>query len=521
MPRARQRVLRAVWPLHAAASQQVPRLSAGLLAAAAARSGRGAGRRLWRSAVATLPSRPAATESSAWGRGGWRTVSGTILAYLVVLLAWRMYIRNLPLEGLHTLMYTHFIHLVVFGVLSLGKWRENAKGLANSIVAVLALVSFEVLTHVILEWNVSTPGAGVLVGLLSGIAILYVMAFSSAILQKTYHRLTWIGASLVALGIACSVPAARGALGQNWLLPILSMAALLLPSLNLVVKEMLLRDRPVSREGASLVKLDIFAVAAVSAFGQLLGTVVHGFIINEAQILPRAPPSVFTLQYSAASWLVRMAIVVALQRTSAFAVQTANALAVPVGGALFLAPHMSPRLIFGLVAALAGSTCAVVSQAPTVSPKEEVSEAPVVVQEEPNTTEPQVVEPEENVEFRRSLISTLQSLEAERQSEKRAEERARSALWVTQAVEEVEAVRKIKAVKRKQAAVGAGRAVSGAALAVGGAVAAGATVVAGVAIGAGAIVTAGLVVVAGGLGPIEVPKFPPQDASSSAKGKER
>lgn len=447
-----------------------------------------------------------------------------ILPYLALLLAWRMFIRFLHVDGLGALRLSHVVHALAFGALALRHRRENAAGLAHHAPIVLMVVVLEVLTHLILEWNRTTLGAGVLVGMLSGMAVPYVMAFSRALLQKSYNRMTWAGATLVSVGIACSIPLPTGASASIGL-ALLSTSALLLPGLGLVLKEMLLKGRPRRRlrgDGEKPAQtLDIFSVAAVSSIGQLLGNLIHGAIVGERIFATSAwtVASGSLLEYVAASGVVRLAIVMALGKTSALSVQIANAMAVPIGGVFFLAPYISPRLSFGLLTALVGVGACVA--APVQMPRAKLT----------SRLQEKATEAEEEVELARRILAGLREREeaertanlaawaaqeaALRAAAEAAEEAAQKAREAAEA-EEDRVNRAVAAEKRVKVAGDAGKATAGAVVAVTSTVAAGATLAAGIAVAAGAVVTAGAVVATG----LVAGRIPSDDKTKSSKPSE-
>eukprot|EP00929_Paragymnodinium_shiwhaense_P096061 TRINITY_DN5750_c2_g1_i1.p1 TRINITY_DN5750_c2_g1~~TRINITY_DN5750_c2_g1_i1.p1 ORF type:complete len:458 (-),score=64.12 TRINITY_DN5750_c2_g1_i1:109-1482(-) len=170
-------------------------------------------------------------------------------------------------------------------------------------------------------------GAATLPG--SFLCIFLTMLISMPMFLVKYELSAWLVAIAIVVGCFTTVPMAWTV--PNFAVWMIGAAAFTVPSLNLVAKEALLRSSPRLRT--------IFQVALLASFAQML---CAGFAPNHVGHVARTTAQTARLfgAYTFTSAMFRISQMVALQETSAVAVQFANAATIPFGTFLFFAPYV-------------------------------------------------------------------------------------------------------------------------------------------------------------------------------------
>jgi len=179
------------------------------------------------------------------------------------------------------------------------------------------------------------------------------MVFSVVLNGARYTKWT-IGSALIAvLGVACSAPPISSSTSLGALS--LCVALFCLPALTMVLKESLLRGDPQTRR----LPMNIFAVACIASAAQLL---VASPTMASTLGSVRSVGLGRILLHAACGSALRLALLWALQASSAVAVQFVHLLTLPVSVVLTGA-FMSLRVIGGLGFVLVAASAATLLQA--------------------------------------------------------------------------------------------------------------------------------------------------------------
>lgn len=210
-------------------------------------------------------------------------------------------------------------------------FRPAASG-SLSVRLVGAVLAVEILSWITLGYLVSAGSLALTVALLSGVALLYAMSVSGLLLRRRFAAGAWAGAVIVAAGVAyCNLgPLVRTPAAAEVAFLV---AAICVPGLAMVGKEALLVGKN---------RLSLPAVGLLVCLGQL-----SAFLLQRTWSPTSAIPSWATLTellyssgvgsvtlYVIVSGLLRLSLLLAIQRSSASTVQLVNALAVPLGATL-------------------------------------------------------------------------------------------------------------------------------------------------------------------------------------------
>jgi len=219
----------------------------------------------------------------------------------------------------------------------------------------------------------AADGLGVAAALLSGAVLVYTLFLSRIMLGMRFQETSWLGALIVAVGVAASGPYGMLQL-TSWSRIIPVFTALSLSGLALVGKEALLKGVPSDSGDGSWKRrpMSLASVACLASVSQLLALALPQVRSLEAWPglagigsivigpLPKSGSLGFlAVAYICGSGLLRLTLAWALRAGNAPIVQLVNALAVPYGAAILalLEPSnlISIRTLAALLACFLGS----------------------------------------------------------------------------------------------------------------------------------------------------------------------
>jgi len=263
------------------------------------------------------------------------------VAYLATLLLSRWSFHAFGLAHGHASMWVAKVavisHTLVFTLLALVTSKRD-KGMGFGKLTLMGFASFlEVLTFGVLHRLSSMAHGSIYTLSLAGMVVPYIMVLSSVLMRKRYQLFTWLGSIIVGVGLLCSMPFATHPADLPLIL--LGSAALCLPGLGLITKEMLLRG---SMSSGGRTSMSVASVAALTSVSQLAGLMlpvqIHnpaGAVASTAAIAAKIPSLSGIALYSLASGLVRFTMIRTLRETSALSISLVNVLAISLTPALF------------------------------------------------------------------------------------------------------------------------------------------------------------------------------------------
>jgi len=268
-----------------------------------------------------------------------------VLAYMLLSWLHRFTLRQLAAPPPVGLVAGFHAAAFLAAAAATGWGAPGGRSLAGSLPGIAAVVAIEGLSWLTLSRLGSTASLALMVALLSGVAVPYTMAISRLVVQRRFAASAWVGAALVAAGVAyCN-------LGLLVTLPAASEAAVLvaactIPGLGLVLKERL------------LVGSQTIGIPMVAALVSIVQLVAFSLPLSLSSATPSITPSGAVggsalLAYIAVSGALRLSLVWAIRAASSPTVQLVNALAVPLGATLLASSQQ--RNALGLVAALVGA----------------------------------------------------------------------------------------------------------------------------------------------------------------------
>mmetsp|Transcript_8619 Transcript_8619/g.24198 ORF Transcript_8619/g.24198 Transcript_8619/m.24198 type:complete len:586 (-) Transcript_8619:192-1949(-) len=288
---------------------------------------------------------PQATEVSR------RTAWTAAFAYMLLSLLHRRLLGALAASGAPApcVSLAAAVHAAVFlSAAVLLRRRQTGPGGINFIL-VATFVASELLSWMTLGRLAAAGDLALTVAVLSGSAIPFTMLLSVALLKRRFTPLAWVGAMLVAAGVAsCGLgaPASLPGAAQAALL----VGALAAPGLALVGKEAALTgSRPLGIASGAL----LLSLAQLGAGWAQPAWPPAAHAAPAAAALLWSPGAGAVWLYVLASGALRLSLIWALQVASAPTVQLLNALAVPLGAAVLGAG--SPRNIFAVALSCVGA----------------------------------------------------------------------------------------------------------------------------------------------------------------------
>lgn len=275
------------------------------------------------------------------------------LACLALALAHRHLLRNLALHNeLPTSQLVAAVHaaaflLIVLVQAGLSRHRRgtSVKGhpLVSSPFFVAAVAVIELLNWAALGQVGASGALGIELAALSGSLVPFCMLMSTLILRRGFGQLAWMGAALVAVGVALYGPTPISITAQQALL---IGATCTLSGLALIGKEALVgvNSTGFATRQQQRGPLTVPMVALLATAAQLVALLVlpHGLpaapsVPSLSWLVGASPPVLSTgmLAYLAVSGLYRLTLVWTLRVASAPVIELVNAVAVPTGTALW------------------------------------------------------------------------------------------------------------------------------------------------------------------------------------------
>eukprot|EP00929_Paragymnodinium_shiwhaense_P008361 TRINITY_DN112311_c0_g1_i1.p1 TRINITY_DN112311_c0_g1~~TRINITY_DN112311_c0_g1_i1.p1 ORF type:complete len:463 (+),score=112.73 TRINITY_DN112311_c0_g1_i1:138-1526(+) len=305
-----------------------------------------------------------------------------IVCYLMAMLVHRLLLRILGFGVALSVpaMRSTVAQTWVFGILALLQRTgtpDSSKG-ANQVpnsrllqllpAALFVLVAvLEIVSGIVLQKLRLVPAqAGGILALLSGIALLTTIEMSNVLLRRRYPKLTWFAAIVVIFGVEISEPGGTTSLASMaWDAQTLQALAIIaaifyVQGLSLIGKEVLLK---VTRVWGQARPMSLYTVAFLASSAQL--TVLANYPLDGTDTAPSSflakPELGAATAYTITSAFSRLALIWALQSTSAVAVQFANAVAIPLSSILLMAPFISQQVLLGQAVALVGGGLAILA----------------------------------------------------------------------------------------------------------------------------------------------------------------
>jgi len=317
---------------------------------------------------------------------------------LVLVLMHRLSLRSLKLS-LPPMRLAVAIHSLAFFALSLIRpGRTSRPGLEHLGMSLLVGAA-DMLGWASLQQMTTVDGLGVAAALLTGAGLVYSLLLSRLFLRRRFQETSWLGALIVAFGVAASGPSAAISL-TTWsrIAPVVK--ALSLSGLALMGKEALLRGVPSDSGDGSWKRrpMSVASVACLASVSQLLALAwpqVRGLgawpgLAGIASLLVGPLPESgalgsLALAYIVGSGLLRLTLAWALRAGGAPIVQLVNAMAVPYGAAILAL--LEPSSVFSSKTLAALLTCVLgfavfFARTPVVKDEKQLAEEKILEEQE-------------------------------------------------------------------------------------------------------------------------------------------